>query len=68
MSPASLSSLSLAVAVALSVAVLPMPAAAGGAQTGQVNKLQTRARDSLMYFFLTATATDGPACATQPTG
>jgi hypothetical protein len=55
----------LVAAAALCTFGPPLPAAAG-TQTGQVTKLQTRARDNLVYFYLTGTATDRPACATQP--
>jgi hypothetical protein len=34
------------------------PPTVAGTQTGQITKLQTRARDNLVRFFLTSAATD----------
>lgn len=57
---------SLAAAAAACTLGLPLHAAAAGTQTGQVTKLQTRASDNLVYFYLTGTPSDRPACATYP--
>lgn len=48
--------------LAACAALLSTPATAG-TQIGQVTELRTRARDNLIYFYLTGSASGRPACA-----
>lgn len=52
--------------VIAAVAAVASASALCGQQTGQITRVVTRASDGLVYFYVSGSPIDRPACATHP--